>query len=115
MHMQQCGNTFRLYVLETSAHICSLFPWETNSYENPLLTATSRGIITDIYHAVQQWTEVDMPKPLAMLASLFGKAAGPRDPWFRVLRVWSEVGDICEAESFGACRASATHAIYTRH
>ena len=43
-----------------------------------------------------------MPRPFSMLLSVFGrKTGGSQEPWFRVLRVWSEVGDICEAESFG--------------
>ena len=78
-----------------------------HSYENPLLTATSRNVITDIYHAAQQWTEVDMPRPLMLLSRVFGRKTAPRDPWFPVLRIWSEVGDICDAESFGASRACA--------
>ncbi|KAF8592577.1 hypothetical protein K439DRAFT_1625926 [Ramaria rubella] len=42
-----------------------------------------------------------MPTPLRVLSSLFGRSgARPREPWFRVLRVWNEVGDICEAECF---------------
>jgi len=81
--------------------------YEPNAiYENPLLTATSREIIMDIYQATRQWSELDMPKPLAMLSTLFRRSDAPRDPWFRMLRVWSEVGDICETESFDGHRKS---------
>ncbi|KAF8524757.1 hypothetical protein JB92DRAFT_3109277 [Gautieria morchelliformis] len=106
----------------------------TPSYENPLLTASSRELISDIYHAVHQWTELDCPTPttvarrvlrgvggtgLARLGSALGlgrvlsalgcahsateKPPHPDadQPWFPVLRVWSEVGDICEADCFG--------------
>ena len=86
-----------------------------HSYENPLLTATSRNVITDIYHAAQQWTEVDMPRPLMLLSRVFGRKTAPRDPWFPVLRIWSEVGDICDAESFGASRACVCVCLVAEH
>jgi hypothetical protein len=84
------------------------------SYENPLLTATSRTIISDIHMLSRRLSEVDVPKPLAMLCTLFGikppdiilpgrrrKRDTRYDPLFQALRVWSDIHDICESDSFG--------------
>ncbi|EIW76231.1 hypothetical protein CONPUDRAFT_139657 [Coniophora puteana RWD-64-598 SS2] len=72
-------------------------------YENPLLTATSRSIISDIYNLTRRLSSVDIPKPLAMLYILLRlrppEGDGSGDPWFRGLRVWSEVGEISESEN----------------
>lgn len=38
-----------------------------------------------------------------MFATLFGKRDQISEPWFQASRVWSELGDICESESFGEC------------
>jgi len=81
--------------------------YEPNArYENPLITATSRSIIADIHFLTRQLSELDVPKPLAMFATLFGKHFISADPWFQALRVWSELGEICESESFDDNRTS---------
>ena len=54
----------------------------------------------------RQLCYVDVPKPLAMLCILFRlKQPEPTtagsEPWFQGLRVWTEIGDVCESESFG--------------
>lgn len=72
-------------------------------YENPFITATSRSVIADIYSLTRQLCYVDVPKPLAMLYTLFRLTPPEDSAWFQGLRVWTEIGDICESESFGGC------------
>ncbi|KAJ7265439.1 hypothetical protein B0H12DRAFT_1100752 [Mycena haematopus] len=78
------------------------------SYENPVLTATSRSVITDIHQLSRQLSVIDVPRPIALICTLF-RLQPPRagflarnidDPLFQALRVWTEIGDICENESF---------------
>lgn len=83
--------------------------YETNAiYENPFLTATSRSVIADIHRMTRQLSTVDIPRPLAMFCTLFGLRLPPSlhdaGPLFRGLRVWTEIGDICENESFDGHR-----------
>jgi len=89
--------------------------YEANAiYENPFITATSRSVISDIYALARQLCYVDIPKPLAMLYILFrfkqpgatSSASASSDPWFQGLRVWTEIGEICESESFDGHRRS---------
>lgn len=77
-------------------------------YENPFITATSRSVISDIYSLARQLCYVDIPKPLAMLFILFRlkppdkpRSSAGGESWFQGLRVWTEIGEICESESFG--------------
>lgn len=82
-------------------------------YENPFITATSRSVISDIYSLARQLCYVDVPKPLAMLYILLRlkppdmpRTSSGSDSWFQGLRVWTEIGDICESESFGVFLSS---------
>ena len=79
--------------------------YESNAtYENPFVTATSRGVIADIHSIAGQLARIDVPRPLAILYTLFGvspEASGIYPVLFRLLRIWSETGDVCESESFG--------------
>lgn len=80
--------------------------YEPNAtYENPLVTATSRDIIADIHTTSAQMAEINVPRPLAVLYALFGMKREPSrmDSWFRLLRAWNESGDVCESESFSEC------------
>lgn len=76
-----------------------------SSYENPILTATSRSVIADIHRMTRQLSTVDIPRPLAMFCTLFGlslpQSLQDAGPLFRGVRVWTEIGDISENESFG--------------
>ncbi|KAJ7771038.1 hypothetical protein DFH07DRAFT_804579 [Mycena maculata] len=83
-----------------------------SSYENPVLTATSRSVITDIHQLSRQMSAIDVPRPLAMFCTLF-RLQPPRtgflarnidDPLFQAVRVWTEIGEICENESFDGHR-----------
>ncbi len=72
-------------------------------YENPLVTAQSRQIITDINVLTRQFSQIDVPRPLAMFKTLFrpGRNGEEREPWFQALKVWSDIEDICDSDSFG--------------
>lgn len=73
------------------------------SYENPFVTTTSREILADISSLTRQLSEFDIPKPIAMLHTLFRlrRSEKMREPWFRALEVWTEVDEILESDSFG--------------
>lgn len=78
--------------------------YEPNAtYENPFVTATSRTLLADIHTVASHLSQIDVPKPIAVLHALFGlkKEKLWTDPWFSALSVWSEIGDVCESESFG--------------
>ncbi|KAJ7865692.1 hypothetical protein B0H13DRAFT_2067523 [Mycena leptocephala] len=83
-----------------------------SDYENPVLTATSRSVITEIHQLSRQLSVIDVPRPIAIICTLF-RLQPPRagflarnidDPLFQALRVWTEIGDICENESFDGHR-----------
>ncbi len=73
------------------------------TYENPIVTATSRAVIADIHTMASHLAQIDVPRPVAVLHALLGMKMeyAWRQPWFRALQVWSEVEDVCESESFG--------------
>lgn len=77
-------------------------------YENPFLTATSKAVISDIHSISSHLTKLDVPRPTAVLYALLGlkRDAAWADPWFHALKVWSEIGDVCESESFGQSAAN---------
>ncbi|KAG1737424.1 hypothetical protein EDB19DRAFT_957470 [Suillus lakei] len=79
-------------------------------YENPLITATSRTLIADIHALVRQFSIVDIPKPSKILGALLprvpAKDPASSDPWFRVLRIWSEIEEFSESESFDGHKKS---------
>jgi len=75
-------------------------------YENPVITATSRDSIGDIRSLSQYLSELDAPKPTSLLRNLLGLAHIPtdRESWFQISRMWTEVDDVCENESFDGHR-----------
>ncbi|KAG2139319.1 hypothetical protein DEU56DRAFT_800676 [Suillus clintonianus] len=78
-------------------------------YENPLITATSRALIADIHALVRQFSIVDIPKPSKILGALLPfrvKDTASSDPWFRFLRIWSEIEEFSESESFDGHKKS---------
>lgn len=88
----------------------ALEPNWLHSYENPLLTATSRSVIYDIHHLTNLLSPVDVPGPLAALYTLF-RIQPPQivpfswltdQPLFQALRGWRDIDDIHESESFGS-------------
>jgi len=68
-----------------------------------VITATSRHSIGDIHSLSQYLSELDAPRPTSLLRSVLGLARLPteREPWFQISRMWTEIDDVCENESFG--------------
>jgi len=67
-------------------------------YENPLITATSRTLIADIYKATHQFQSPS--RPLAALSTLFNLSPCASDSTIhQAIRVWSDVIDIFDNES----------------
>lgn len=66
-------------------------------YENPLLVATSRSVLEQIHALVNRLLRVDLPNPLNVIA----RRQGAFRPLLQLWRVWSEVLEISESESFG--------------
>ncbi|KAJ7682094.1 hypothetical protein DFH06DRAFT_1160207 [Mycena polygramma] len=92
----------------TSDAVERFYESSASEYENPVLTATSRSVITEIHQLSRQLSVIDVPRPIAIVCTLF-RLQPPRagflarnfdDPLFQALRVWTEIGDICENESF---------------
>ena len=73
------------------------------TYENPIVTATSRSVIADIHALSGRLAQLDIPRPVALLQSLFGisRDGGFRDSWFKAMSMWNEVTDVSESESYG--------------
>lgn len=69
-----------------------------------MITATSRALISDIHTLTRRCCAVDVPRPLSILHALL-RVRPPNkfdaDPWFKAIRIWPEVDDISETESFG--------------
>ena len=102
---------------QTAAEICELFygasppAWQSieryydpnATYENPFVTATSKDTIGDVHALSRTLGSLDVPKPGAVLCTLFRLSADHkwRDAWFRGVRMWNEINDISECESFG--------------
>ncbi|OCH94274.1 hypothetical protein OBBRIDRAFT_810597 [Obba rivulosa] len=90
--------------------------YEDNAvYENPFLTASSRTVIKDIHTLANQLSNVDVPKPTAVLYYLLGLKG--RDSggsaWFRAVNVRNEITDVCESDSFdGHCRIVVEHTLH---
>lgn len=81
--------------------------YEPNAvYENPVMTTTSRAMLSDVYRFSRQFNAIDIPRPLAVIYTLFGvKPPEYVDkPLLHALRAWSEIGDISEAEAFDGHR-----------
>lgn len=120
-------STLSLSHHQTATEICELFygesppAWQTvdrfydpnATYENPFVTATSKGTIGDVHALSRYLSSLDVPKPGAILCTLFRLSSDHRwrDAWFRGVRMWNEVNDISECESFGA---SALHSVMFR-
>ncbi|KAF7967992.1 hypothetical protein HWV62_32405 [Athelia sp. TMB] len=87
-------------------------PADRRRYENPFVAAPSRALIADLHALARALATVDVPTPRAALGALFPFLRGD-GRWFRALRVWSEIGDVCESESFdGHRRAVVSHTLH---
>ncbi|KAI0939897.1 hypothetical protein AcV5_001149 [Taiwanofungus camphoratus] len=80
--------------------------YEPNAqYENPLITATSRAVIADIHAVTSRLAHLGVPKPAAVLYSIFGfSEEGWGDSWFKAMTMWNEVTDVSESDSFDGHR-----------
>ncbi|EGN92053.1 hypothetical protein SERLA73DRAFT_79932 [Serpula lacrymans var. lacrymans S7.3] len=100
-----------LFYEANAIDLCSPFS-HVLVYENPFITATSRSIISDIYALSRQFSTVDVPRPLAMLYTLLRLRLPNMDNvsgdgvWFHAIKVWNEVGEVSESESFDGQRKS---------
>ncbi|KAK7049764.1 hypothetical protein VNI00_005795 [Paramarasmius palmivorus] len=73
------------------------------SYENPIITTTSRAMLADIYRLSRRFNSVDIPRPIAVIYTLFGLELPTyiNKPLLHALKAWSDIGDISETEGFG--------------
>ncbi|KAI5893597.1 uncharacterized protein SCHCODRAFT_02666689 [Schizophyllum commune H4-8] len=74
------------------------------SYENPFVTATSRSIIEDIYTLSERLGNLTVPRPLAMLLTILRLSESNAGILLRATRSWTDIGDLCESESFDGTR-----------
>ncbi|KAG2368640.1 hypothetical protein BDR07DRAFT_1324653 [Suillus spraguei] len=107
---QVCDFVYDNYPSTSFLDTAELFYETRAGYENPLITATSRTLIADIHALVRQFSIVDIPKPSKILGALLPrvpvKNSVSSDPWFRVLRIWSEIEEFSESESFDGHKRS---------
>ncbi|KIL70331.1 hypothetical protein M378DRAFT_67556 [Amanita muscaria Koide BX008] len=86
-----------------NTHLTAYLP----HYENPFVTATSKEVISDIHRLARQLGAIDVPRPLALIFALFGLQPPKTEvnkPLFQALRVWNDIGDICDCEMFDGHR-----------
>ncbi|CUA69101.1 hypothetical protein RSOLAG22IIIB_03779 [Rhizoctonia solani] len=80
--------------------------YESNAvYKNTFVTATSLPIIRDIHSLTHRLCDVRIPKPTALIARILGYQATESQMWV-AWRIWSEIGTVCETESFDGHRKS---------
>ncbi|KAI0677272.1 hypothetical protein C8Q78DRAFT_1001932 [Trametes maxima] len=116
----------------TAADACELFygasppAWQAverfydphATYENPFVTATSKDTISDVHALAHALSQLDVPKPWAVLRALFRLApdgGGGRwgSAWFRGVSMWNEVNNISECDTFdGHKRTMVEHTLH---
>ncbi|KZT42920.1 hypothetical protein SISSUDRAFT_795563 [Sistotremastrum suecicum HHB10207 ss-3] len=74
-------------------------------YENPWISASNRCIIRDLNELGKRMGSLDVPRPFTMLLGRW-RGKGQSAAWFKALRIWSELGEVCESESFDGTRTS---------
>ncbi|KAF9235786.1 hypothetical protein BU15DRAFT_22471, partial [Melanogaster broomeanus] len=108
--LQVCGRVYDNSASLSFLDTCEIFyDSRASKYENPLITATSRSVISDIHALMRRCCAVDIPKPASVLRRflrLHPPGSPDGEPWFRALRVWTEVDDISETEGFAGHRKS---------
>jgi len=56
----------------------------------------------DCHNLTRYVSDIGVPRPRALLATLFGRRGNPEEErWFEALKCWSEIGDIAESEGWG--------------
>ncbi|OAX38028.1 hypothetical protein K503DRAFT_718851 [Rhizopogon vinicolor AM-OR11-026] len=106
---QVCGFVYDNSLSTSFLDTAELFYESRAGYENPLITATSRALIADIHTLIRQFSVIDIPKPSKILHTILPfhpPDPGDSDPWLRVLRIWSEVEEFSESESFDGHKRS---------
>ncbi|PCH40948.1 hypothetical protein WOLCODRAFT_137096 [Wolfiporia cocos MD-104 SS10] len=82
------------------------------TYESPLVTATSRAAIADVHALAHRLAQLDVPRPGALLHALLG-GGGAAPTLFTAVRVWDEVRDVAETDSFdGHHKAIVEHTLH---
>ncbi|KAG8775569.1 hypothetical protein FRC12_001411 [Ceratobasidium sp. 428] len=74
-------------------------------YKNTFVTATSLPLISDIHALTHRLCHVRVPRPTALVARILGhvETTGAVQMW-DAWKVWSEIGTVCETESFDGHR-----------
>ncbi|QRV72851.1 hypothetical protein RhiJN_00865 [Ceratobasidium sp. AG-Ba] len=80
--------------------------YEANAvYKNTFVTATSLPLISDIHALTHRLCHVRVPRPTALLDRILGLETTASQMW-DAWKVWSEIGTVCETESFDGHRKS---------
>ncbi|KAF8605296.1 hypothetical protein BDV93DRAFT_521631 [Ceratobasidium sp. AG-I] len=83
-------------------------------YKNTFVTATSLPLIRDIHSLTHRLCHVQVPRPSALIAQVLGYNTSANQMW-DAWKVWSEIGTVCETESFDGHRKSIVeHTIHFR-
>lgn len=69
-------------------------------YKNTFVTATSLPVISDIHSLTHRLCHVKVPRPTALIAKVLGYETSDSQMWV-AWKIWSEIGTVCETESFG--------------
>ncbi|KAF8806246.1 hypothetical protein BYT27DRAFT_7102590 [Phlegmacium glaucopus] len=102
-------NFYETSASKSSANLERIGNHSSPHSSNPFITATSRSVISDIHRLSRQLSSIDVPRPLAMICTLFrlrppNLGQNSSDALFTALRVWTDVEDICESEFFDGHR-----------
>lgn len=80
--------------------------YESNAvYKNTFVTATSLPVISDIHSLTHRLCHVKVPRPTALIAKVLGYETSDSQMWV-AWKIWSEIGTVCETESFDGHRKS---------
>ncbi|KAI3610786.1 hypothetical protein WG66_006838 [Moniliophthora roreri] len=107
MHTSSFEICQSVYGERPSSHDAIERYYEPNAgYENPFITTTSRAMLSDIYRLSRRLSNIDIPRPLAVIYTLFGLELPSyiNKPLFHALKAWTDIGDISETEGFDGHR-----------
>ncbi|KAG9104725.1 hypothetical protein FRC06_011619 [Ceratobasidium sp. 370] len=74
-------------------------------YKNTFVTATSRELISSLHALTQAMCYVRVPSPTTLVARILGHETTANQMW-DAWKVWSDIGTVCETESFDGHRKS---------
>ncbi|KAB5596343.1 hypothetical protein CTheo_328 [Ceratobasidium theobromae] len=79
--------------------------YESNAvYKNTFVTASSLAIISDIHSLTRRLRHVQVPRPSGVIGKVLGYESDVR--MWEAWKIWSEIGTVCETESFDGHRKS---------